>query len=260
MSDSGKSDRGRKRRRSARLRKIEEDEDGLGGATATAAADAAALDGDGTVGSTTESDAYEPTRKRRSRGKASVSEGTIAYGAQHGSDEVGLALIPALEAALEAAATVKTKDWWEAYMKHVIPFRGVKMADTRKALHRSVCCPLGVVMSTTDAMSQLVITLGPVTVCPSGRPPHTHTHTHTHTNTRTHNTRTAEVYKEDVRDRLSSNYERKLKVQQTGDGVVIRGLSQHAIASPADVTRLIAAGSRHRRVGTTDLNDQVRVA
>ena len=40
-----------------------------------------------------------------------------------------------LQDALDAAANAKTKDWWERYLKHVIPFRGAKMADIRRALH-----------------------------------------------------------------------------------------------------------------------------
>jgi len=44
--------------------------------------------------------------------------------------------IAMLQARLQAEATTKTKDWWEAYMKQVIPFRGVKMPDVRSALHR----------------------------------------------------------------------------------------------------------------------------
>ncbi len=40
-----------------------------------------------------------------------------------------------LQDRLDAAANPKTKDWWERYLKHVIPFRGVKMADIRRALH-----------------------------------------------------------------------------------------------------------------------------
>lgn len=40
-----------------------------------------------------------------------------------------------LQHRLDASANLKTKDWWERYLKHVIPFRGVKMADTRRTLH-----------------------------------------------------------------------------------------------------------------------------
>jgi 3-methyladenine DNA glycosylase AlkD len=40
-----------------------------------------------------------------------------------------------LQARLEERANPKTKAWWEAYLKHVIPFRGTKMADIRSALH-----------------------------------------------------------------------------------------------------------------------------
>ena len=40
-----------------------------------------------------------------------------------------------LQERLDAAANPKTKDWWERYLKRVIPFRGAKMADIRRALH-----------------------------------------------------------------------------------------------------------------------------
>lgn len=44
-------------------------------------------------------------------------------------------LIADLQARLDKRANPKTKAWWESYLKHVIPFRGVKMADIRSALH-----------------------------------------------------------------------------------------------------------------------------
>ena len=37
---------------------------------------------------------------------------------------------------LERRANPKTKAWWEHYLKHTIPFRGVKMADIRAELHK----------------------------------------------------------------------------------------------------------------------------
>lgn len=43
--------------------------------------------------------------------------------------------INTLQQRLDAAANPKTKAWWESYLKGVIPFRGVKMADIRAALH-----------------------------------------------------------------------------------------------------------------------------
>jgi len=43
--------------------------------------------------------------------------------------------IDSLQQRLEAKANPKTKAWWENYLKHVIPFRGVKMAGIRAALH-----------------------------------------------------------------------------------------------------------------------------
>ena len=41
----------------------------------------------------------------------------------------------ALQARLEEKADPKTKAWWERYLKNVIEFRGVKMADIRSAVH-----------------------------------------------------------------------------------------------------------------------------
>lgn len=46
--------------------------------------------------------------------------------------------IEALQRRLELRANPKTKAWWEGYLKHVIAFRGVKMADIRAALHQWV--------------------------------------------------------------------------------------------------------------------------
>lgn len=43
--------------------------------------------------------------------------------------------IAKLQLRLEEKANPKTKAWWEKYLKQVIPFRGVKMADIRTALH-----------------------------------------------------------------------------------------------------------------------------
>jgi 3-methyladenine DNA glycosylase AlkD len=44
----------------------------------------------------------------------------------------------ALQDRLEARANESTKTWWESYLKGAIPFRGVKMADIRAALHEWV--------------------------------------------------------------------------------------------------------------------------
>ena len=46
--------------------------------------------------------------------------------------------IAALQQQLDLHADPKTKAWWEGYLKHVIPFRGVKMADIRAVLHQWV--------------------------------------------------------------------------------------------------------------------------
>jgi len=43
--------------------------------------------------------------------------------------------IARLQERLEQKADPKTKTWWESYLKHTIPFRGVRMADIRRALH-----------------------------------------------------------------------------------------------------------------------------
>ena len=52
----------------------------------------------------------------------------------------GIAPDPALDIAplqrlLQARADPQTKQWWERYLKHVIPFRGAKMADIRRSAH-----------------------------------------------------------------------------------------------------------------------------
>ena len=44
-------------------------------------------------------------------------------------------LLKALQRSLAVRASAKTKAWWEAYLKGAVPFRGVKMADVRAALH-----------------------------------------------------------------------------------------------------------------------------
>jgi 3-methyladenine DNA glycosylase AlkD len=46
--------------------------------------------------------------------------------------------ITSLQQQLDQRADAKTKAWWERYLKHVIPFRGVKMADIRAVLHQWV--------------------------------------------------------------------------------------------------------------------------
>ena len=46
-----------------------------------------------------------------------------------------MAPIPTLQQRLEARQNPKTKSWWEAYLKRALPFRGVKMADIRAAVH-----------------------------------------------------------------------------------------------------------------------------
>ena len=43
--------------------------------------------------------------------------------------------ISKLQPRLEARTNPKTRIWWESYLRQVIPFRGVKMADIRTALH-----------------------------------------------------------------------------------------------------------------------------
>lgn len=43
--------------------------------------------------------------------------------------------ITKLQNRLESRANPNTKIWWENYLKHVIPFRGVKMAHIRTELH-----------------------------------------------------------------------------------------------------------------------------
>lgn len=49
-----------------------------------------------------------------------------------------MTMITSLQNQLDQRADAKTKAWWERYLKHVIPFRGVKMADIRAVLHQWV--------------------------------------------------------------------------------------------------------------------------
>ena len=46
------------------------------------------------------------------------------------------ALTASLRGHLEEKASAKSRDWWESYVKESAPFLGVKMADTRTAVHR----------------------------------------------------------------------------------------------------------------------------
>ena len=46
--------------------------------------------------------------------------------------------ISTLQEQLDLRANPKTKAWWEGYLKHIIRFRGVKMADIRAVLHQWV--------------------------------------------------------------------------------------------------------------------------
>lgn len=46
-----------------------------------------------------------------------------------------MALIPALQQRLETHTNTQTQAWWERYLKHALPFRGVKMADIRATVH-----------------------------------------------------------------------------------------------------------------------------
>ena len=45
-----------------------------------------------------------------------------------------MSIIETLQLQLDLRADARTKAWWEGYLKYVIPFRGVKMADIRAAL------------------------------------------------------------------------------------------------------------------------------
>jgi 3-methyladenine DNA glycosylase AlkD len=49
--------------------------------------------------------------------------------------ESDMELIEKLQVRLEEKENPKTKTWWENYMRQAIPFRGVKMAGIRAALH-----------------------------------------------------------------------------------------------------------------------------
>mgnify|MGYP001809922254 FL=1 len=45
-------------------------------------------------------------------------------------------MVNTIQEALEVAKSEKTKIWWERYMKHKIPFRGVPMSGIRECVHR----------------------------------------------------------------------------------------------------------------------------
>lgn len=49
-----------------------------------------------------------------------------------------MSMITSLQQQLDQRADPKTKAWWERYLKYVISFRGVKMADIRAVLHQWV--------------------------------------------------------------------------------------------------------------------------
>ena len=65
-------------------------------------------------------------------------------------------LISQLQASLDLVASQKTKDWWEKYLRHVIPFRGVGIPEIRNilALWRD---EFGI--ATLDKQDQLVLAL-----------------------------------------------------------------------------------------------------
>ncbi len=44
-------------------------------------------------------------------------------------------LITQLQEQLAQAGDSKTKEWWEAYLKHSLPFRGLKLPQVRVILH-----------------------------------------------------------------------------------------------------------------------------
>ena len=44
-------------------------------------------------------------------------------------------LIQQLQTSLQTIASSKSKEWWESYMRHVIPFRGVGIPQIREQLH-----------------------------------------------------------------------------------------------------------------------------
>jgi len=43
-------------------------------------------------------------------------------------------LIPQLQARLDQIASPQTRDWWQRYMRQVIPFRGVGIPQIREQL------------------------------------------------------------------------------------------------------------------------------
>jgi 3-methyladenine DNA glycosylase AlkD len=69
-----------------------------------------------------------------------------------------------LQDRLQQAADPKTKAWWEGYMKGAIPFRGVKMADIRSAVHHWAE-QSGVTARSPDELRELALSLIRLTYC-----------------------------------------------------------------------------------------------
>lgn len=72
--------------------------------------------------------------------------------------------LAALQDRLEAQAEAATKTWWESYLKGEIPFRGVKMARIRAALHEWVRDE-ELALLPADAQRDLALALVRLTYC-----------------------------------------------------------------------------------------------
>jgi hypothetical protein len=64
-----------------------------------------------------------------------------------------------------------------------------------------------------------------------------------------------EIYKEEVRDLLSKDHKRRLKVRENPDtGVYVEDLSSFVAKSVREVEHVMSVGSEHRKVGPTNMN------
>ena len=63
-----------------------------------------------------------------------------------------------------------------------------------------------------------------------------------------------EVYKEHIQDLLASGTQTPIRLFDSVDGLVIRGLVEQVVASPDEVFELLKQGEARRRVGATHLN------
>lgn len=67
--------------------------------------------------------------------------------------------ITTLQQELDRRATLQTKAWWESYLRHAIPFRGVKMGDIRAALHEWLASQGLTAQTAADELMELALAL-----------------------------------------------------------------------------------------------------